>query len=548
MSATLQARGVAASFGDRELFSGLDLVVAPGDVIGLVGPNGAGKTTLLRVLAGQRAADAGAVQLSPPTAQVGYLVQEVERHADETVRTFLERRTGVAEAQRALDAAADGLAADAPGAADDFTAALERWTNLGGADLDARLGVVADDLGLAVDLDLPMTALSGGQAARVGLAALLLSRFDLYLLDEPTNDLDADGLDRLEEFVRRAQAPVVVVSHDREFLARTVTTVVEIDRSLQRVVVYGGSYDAYLEERSTARRQAREAYEEYAGRRAALDARARMQRAWMEKGVRNARRKASDGDKHVKHHRGETSEKQAAKARQTDRMIQRLDVVEEPRKEWRLQMTIASAPRSGEVVATARGAVVRRGDFVLGPVDLQLDRQDRVAVTGPNGSGKSTLLGLLLGRLSPDEGAASLGSGVQVGEVDQARAAFEGEEPLGDAFAREVPDWPTADVRTLLAKFGLAGHQVGRPASSLSPGERTRAALALLQARGVNLLVLDEPTNHLDLPAIEQLEQAMEQFDGTILLVTHDRRMLDTVRLTRRWHVEDGTVTEVRPD
>jgi ATPase subunit of ABC transporter with duplicated ATPase domains len=211
-------------------------------------------------------------------------------------------------------------------------------------------------------------------------------------------------------------------------------------------------------------------------------------------------------------------------------------------------MTIATAGRSGDVVATTRAATVRRGDFVLGPVDLQLDRQDRVAVTGPNGSGKSTLLALLLGRLAPTEGAASLGSGVLVGEVDQARAAFEGDEPLGTAFAREVPDWPTADVRTLLAKFGLGGHQVPRPASSLSPGERTRAALALLQARGVNLLVLDEPTNHLDLPAIEQLEQALDAFDGTILLVTHDRRMLETVRLTRRWHVEDGRVTEVVPD
>ncbi|MCM0640983.1 ABC-F family ATP-binding cassette domain-containing protein [Cellulomonas wangsupingiae] len=548
MSATLQARGVAAAFGDRQLFSGLDLVVAPGDVVGLVGPNGAGKTTLLRILAGQRPPDAGSIALSPPTAQVGYLVQEVERHADETVRTFLERRTGVADAQHAMDAASDALAADEPDAGDRFTHALERWMALGGADLDTRLGVVADDLGLGVDLDLPMTALSGGQAARVGLAALLLSRFDLYLLDEPTNDLDADGLDRLEEFVERAQAPVVVVSHDREFLARTVTTVVEIDRSLQRVATYGGSYDAYLDERSTARRQAREAYEDYAGRRDALAGRARMQRAWMEKGVRNARRKASDNDKHVKHHRGETSEKQAAKARQTDRMIERLETVEEPRKEWQLRMSIATAPRSGAVVATARAAVVRRGDFVLGPVDLQLDWQDRVAVTGPNGSGKSTLLALLLGRLAPDAGTASLGPGVLVGEVDQARAAFEGDEPVGEAFARQVPDWTTADVRTLLAKFGLAGHQVGRPASSLSPGERTRAALALLQARGVNLLVLDEPTNHLDLPAIEQLEQAMESFDGTILLVTHDRRMLDTVRLTRRWHVEEGRVGEVRPD
>ncbi|MBT0993431.1 ATP-binding cassette domain-containing protein [Cellulomonas sp. DKR-3] len=548
MSATLQARRVSAAFGDRELFAGLDLVVAPGDVVGLVGPNGAGKTTLLTILAGSRAPDGGTVTLSPPTAQVGYLRQEVERRSDETVRTFLERRTGVLDAQRAMDAASDALAADEPDAGDVFTSALETWMALGGADLDSRLGVVADDLGLAVDLDLPMTALSGGQAARVGLAALLLSRFDLYLLDEPTNDLDADGLDRLEEFVQEAQAPVVVVSHDREFLARTVTTVVEIDRSLQRVATYGGSYDAYLEERSTARRQAREAYEAYAGRRDALAARARMQRAWMEKGVRNARRKATDPDKHVKHHRGETAEKQAAKARQTDKMIERLEVVEEPRKEWQLRMSIAAAPRSGAVVATARAAVVRRGGFVLGPVDLQLDWQDRVAVTGPNGSGKSTLLALLLGRLAPDEGSATLGSGVLVGEVDQARAAFEGDEPVGDAFAREVPDWTTADVRTLLAKFGLAGHQVGRPASSLSPGERTRATLALLQARGVNLLVLDEPTNHLDLPAIEQLEQAMESFEGTILLVTHDRRMLDTVRLTRRWHVDDGQVLEVPRD
>jgi ATPase subunit of ABC transporter with duplicated ATPase domains len=154
---------------------------------------------------------------------------------------------------------------------------------------------------------------------------------------------------------------------------------------------------------------------------------------------------------------------------------------------------------------------------------------------------------MLLGRIEPISGAVSLGSGVVVGEVDQARALFEGDEPLVDSFSQQVPEWPTADVRTLLAKFGLGRHQSLRAASSLSPGERTRAALALLQARGVNLLVLDEPTNHLDLPAIEQLEQALDSFSGTVLLVTHDRRMLDTVRLTRRWHVEDGHVTEIDP-
>ena len=551
MTATVQAKGVSAAFGERVLFTGVDLVVAPGDVVGLVGPNGAGKSTLLRLLAGTLAPEAGSVTVSPPDAELGFLAQEIERRPDESVAAHLARRTGVAAAQAAMDDAAHALAdpRDHDAAAERYSDALERWLRLGGADFEARRDAVAADLGLTVDLELPMTALSGGEAARVGLAVLLLSRLDLYLLDEPTNDLDAHGLDLLEEFVTQATAPVVVVSHDREFLSRTVTTVVEIDRSLQRVVVYGGSYDAYLEERSITRRRAREAFEEYAARRDSLQARARMQRAWMAKGVRNARRKASDNDKHVKHHRGETSEKQAAKARQSDRALARLEAqaVEEPRKEWQLQMSIQAAPRSGAVVAVAAGAVVRRGGFTLGPVDLQLDWQDRVAVTGPNGAGKSTLLALLLGRVAPDQGSASLGSGVLVGEVDQARAAFERAEPVGEAFGLQVPDWPTADVRTLLAKFGLGAHQVGRPASSLSPGERTRAALALLQARGVNLLVLDEPTNHLDLPAIEQLEAALESFEGTILLVTHDRRMLETVRLTRRWHVEAGQVTEVEP-
>lgn len=548
VSVTVQAKGVGAGFGDRELFAGVDLVVAPGDVVGLVGPNGAGKSTLLRILAGERAPDAGTVAVSPRDAVLGYLAQEVERRADESVQAHLERRTGVGPAQAAMDAAADRLATGAPGADEEFAAALERWMALGGGDLDTRTPAVLADLGLDVDPSLAMTALSGGQAARVGLAGLLLSRYDLYLLDEPTNDLDLAGLELLEEFVHRQTAPVVLVSHDREFLSRTVTSVVEIDRSLRKVAVYGGSYDAYLEERSTARRQAREAYEDFAARRDALAARARMQRAWMAQGVKNARRKASDNDKIGRKFRSEASEKKAAKARQTERMISRLETVEEPRKEWQLQMTIAAAPRSGAVVAAAQQAVVRRGGFTLGPVDLQLDWRDRVAITGPNGAGKTTLLALLLGRLAPTSGRVDLGSGVLVGEVDQARSAFEGDEPLVGAFSRQVPDWPTADVRTLLAKFGLGGHHIGRSASSLSPGERTRAALALLSARGVNLLVLDEPTNHLDLPAIDQLEQALEAFDGTVLLVTHDRRMLDTVRLTRRWHVEDGRVQEVTPD
>lgn len=545
MTATLVAKDLAAGHGDRTLFAGLDLVVAPGDVIGLVGPNGAGKSSLLRLLAGLDTPEEGELRLSPPGASVGHLPQEPDRRPGEAIRAFLARRTGVAAAQETMDAATQALVDGAPGADDAYADSLERWLALGGADLDERAEEVAASLGLTTGLDQPMTALSGGQAARAGLASLLLSRYDVFLLDEPTNDLDLDGLERLEAFVKGLRAGTVVVSHDREFLARTVTKVLELDLAQQQINLYGGGYEAYLEERETARRHAREDFEEYADKRSALEGRAQMQRSWMDKGVKNARRKATDSDKLGRKFRSESSEKQAAKARQTQRMIERLDVVDEPRKEWELRMEIAAAPRSGAVVATLNGAEVHREGFTFGPVSLQIDWADRVAITGANGSGKSTLLAALLGRLPLDAGQGALGSGVVVGEVDQARGLFLGEESLLEAFCAAVPDTEPAEVRTLLAKFGLKAHHVLRPAGSLSPGERTRAALALLQGRGVNLLVLDEPTNHLDLPAIEQLESALDSYTGTLLLVTHDRRMLDAVHTSRRLEVADGKVTEL---
>ncbi len=544
MSATLVARGLAAGHGARVLFADLDLVVAPGDVVGLVGVNGAGKSTLLRTLAGELPAESGSIVVSPPAATLGYLPQEHERHPGESVLGALARRTGVAVAQAALDDATERLTAGEDGADDAYGEALERWLALGGADLEERAAEVVADVAPGVALDAPMTGLSGGQAARVGLASLLLSRYDLLLLDEPTNDLDLGGLDQLERFVAGSRAGIVVVSHDREFLSRTVTRVVELDLAQQVVRVVDGGYEAYLTEREVARRHAREEYEEFADTKAGLESRARMQKNWMAKGVRDSIKKSKDGDKHIKAANRASSEKQAAKAKQTLRMIERLDVVEEPRKEWELRMEIAAAPRAGAVVATLRGAVVRRGGFTLGPLDLQVDWGDRVAITGANGSGKSTLLAALLGRVPLDEGTASLGPSVRIGEIDQARGLFFGAQQLLDAFGAEVPDWPTAEVRTLLAKFGLTAEHVLRPAETLSPGERTRAALALLQARGVNVLVLDEPTNHLDLPAIEQLERAMAEYEGTLLLVTHDRRMLDAVHTTRRLRVDDGAVTE----
>lgn len=528
------------------------MTVAPGDVIGVVGANGAGKSTLLRILAGELAPLQGSVSLAPADAFVGWLPQEHERVAGETVAGYIARRTGCTAATRAMETAAEALASgdgQADANPDDvYAASFDHWLATGAADLDERMPAILADLGLDSDVvqpdSTPMTALSGGQAARVGLAALMLSRFDIVLLDEPTNDLDLDGLARLEDFVRDLRGGVVLVSHDREFLARSVTRVLELDLAQNTTMVYGGGYDSYLEERDVARRHRREQYDEFAEKKADLVARARIQREWSTHGVRNAIRKAPDNDKIRRRAAAESSEKQAQKVRQMESRIARLEEVAEPRKEWTLQFTIGAAPRSSTVVATLDNAVVRQGDFVLGPVSLQIDAGERIGITGANGAGKSTLLRLLLGRRAPDEGRASLGANVAIGEIDQARAEFSGPDHLVDRFEQRVPTWSTADVRTLLAKFGLRADHVERPVDELSPGERTRAGLALLQACGTNVLVLDEPTNHLDLPAIEQLEEALETYDGALLLVTHDRRMLHNVRLDRSWLVEDGRVTE----
>ncbi len=554
MTATLVAKNVAGGFAHRTLFEGLDLTVAPGDVVGVVGANGAGKSTLLRILAGDLEPLDGWVSIAPPDAFIGWLPQEHERMAGETVAAYVARRAGCTEATQAMEAAAAALADPSQGPADidpadAYAAVLDHWLASGAADLDERLPAVLADLGLDSDAvrpeATPMTALSGGQAARVGLAALLVSRFDIALLDEPTNDLDLDGLARLEQFVRDLRGGVVLVSHDREFLARSVTRVLELDLAQNTTTVFGGGYESYLEEREVGRRHRREQYEEFADKKADLVARARIQREWSSQGVRNAIRKSPDNDKIRRRAASESSEKQAQKVRQMESRIARLEEVVEPRKEWVLEFSIGAAPRSSSVVATLDNAVVRQGEFVLGPVSLQVDAGERIGITGPNGAGKSTLLRLLLGRQRPDEGRASLGASVAIGEIDQARADFTGPERLVDRFEQRVPTWSTADVRTLLAKFGLRADHVERAVDDLSPGERTRAGLALLQAQGTNVLVLDEPTNHLDLAAIEQLEQALETYDGALLLVTHDRRMLQNVRLDRRWLVDDGRVAEL---
>ncbi len=540
----LSLDGVVKTYGPRTVLRDVSLIVPDDARIGVVGPNGIGKSTLLRVMAGAEAPDEGRVLRSPPTWRVGLLDQRGKPAGEETVAEHLARRTGVAAAGERLDALTAALAED-PARVDAYSEALEAFLALGGDDLEARSGAALADVGLSADrLEVPMRALSGGQAARVGLAVLVLARVDLLLLDEPTNDLDFDGLAILERLIDAHRGAVVTVSHDRAFLDRCVRRIVEVVEPTHEVREYAGGWSDYVAQRDIARERQYEAHGRYAGERGRLESRMRRQRAWSEEGVKREKKRPKDPDKIGRAMRAERSEQQASKVRATERALERLEAVEKPWEGWRLQLRLASGRGGGEVVAVLQGAVVERGAFRLGPVDLDVRRGDRIVVTGPNGGGKSTLIGALFGRVPLSAGVQRTGPSVVVGEIEQERTALLGAPRLLDAVV-ERSGLRAEEARTLLAKFALDADRVERPAGDLSPGERTRALLALLAAREVGCLVLDEPTNHLDLEAIEQLEEALDDYEGTLVLVTHDRRMLERVAVTRRLVVEDGVVTEV---
>jgi ATPase subunit of ABC transporter with duplicated ATPase domains len=471
---------VTVSHGVTEVFGGVSLTVGAGSRIGVVGPNGAGKTTLLRLLAGLEEPERGVVRLNPRDLLVGYLPQELDARPGESLRAYLERRTSPSE---------------------------------------TRLASVAAELGL--DLGGRLDEFSGGQVARARLAALSLARYDVYCLDEPTNDLDFDGLERLERFVEGVRGSVVVVSHDREFLDRIVDRIVELEEGTRRLREWTGGWSEFEAARERERTARYRRYEEAEERRREIDALLRQRRGQARAGTKLGKQTGGADRRPTKALK--------SKVRQAERALERLDRPEKPFEPWELRLELEPAARSGELVVRLEQVAVERNGFRLGPIDLELYRGDRVAVVGPNGSGKTTLLGALTGTLPLASGRREVGRGVVFGELDQTRARFTVDDPLVIAFGG-----PQETARTLLAKFGLGADEVLRPARTLSPGERTRAQLAFLAAAGVNCLILDEPTNHLDLPAIEEFERTLDRYPATVVLVTHDRRLLERFAPTRR--------------
>jgi ATPase subunit of ABC transporter with duplicated ATPase domains len=356
-------------------------------------------------------------------------------------------------------------------------------------------------------------ARSGGEEARAALGEVLRGGFDVLLLDEPTNDLDFAGLAWLERSLASHPGSVVVVSHDRAFLDRTVTQIVELDEWTRGSTEYSGGWSDYEAERERRRNRHYRRWESSIAERRRIEEQQRRMADWERRGYGQGRKKKKSKD---------VKRTYAAKLAQ-------VETVEKPYEPWKLHLSLASAARSGESVVRLEDAVVERGSFRLGPLDLAAGWGDRLAIAGPNGSGKTTLLDALLGRRPLTAGSRWIGPGVVLGELEQDRAALTGPHTLLDIFC----DYEEGTARTLLAKFGLGADDVLRAAASLSPGERTRAGLALLTARGVNCLVLDEPTNHLDVEAIEELERALGGYDGTVILVTHDRRFLEAFAPSR---------------
>jgi ATPase subunit of ABC transporter with duplicated ATPase domains len=535
----LSAKKVSVSRGSQVVLDEVSLTVGPGTRVGIVGPNGIGKTTLLRVLAGEEPVDSGVVERTPPSLAIGYLPQESDAVTGETLLAYLARRTGVAAASAELDRQTAALADD-PNAIHAYTDALDTFLARGGDDFASRAAAVCAEVGLGDRLDVAVTDLSGGQAGRAGLAAILLARFDVFLLDEPTNDLDFDGLDQLERFLAGVTGGVAVVSHDRAFLDRSVTRIVEIAEESHRSVEYAGGWSDYVEARALGRRQQEEAYRRSAEERQRLTERIRTQRTWSEHGVAARKRKPRDHDKAQRGFSQDRTEKQAAKVRASERRLERLETVAKPWEGWQLQMSLAPERRSGDVVVRLAGAVAKRGSFALGPVDLEIGWAERVAILGPNGSGKSTLLRVILGELPLAAGDRWAGPSVVFGNLDQGRAGLASPSGLVLPSFMAATGLVQAEARSLLAKFGLGPDHTVRSLDALSPGERTRVILAVLMAGGINCLVLDEPTNHLDLPAIEQLETALNAFEGTLICVSHDRWLLESISFDRSVVVSDG--------
>ncbi len=537
----LHVSDLTKRYGDVLLFEGVQFVLNPGDRVGLVGPNGCGKTTLLRVLCGEEPADAGSVRRTPAQARLGYLPQQASFRRGDRVRDALaERGAPTAEelAKRVEELAGQMAQVDGRALGRVQQAYAEALEALAAAEdvPEHQMEQVLDGLDLAyLDPDAPIERLSGGERTRLGLARLLLQRPDVLLLDEPTNHLDIDGLEWLERYLQGHRGAALVVSHDRTFLDRTVTRILEMDPETHAVREYAGNYSAYSEAKARERAAHEQAYREQQERIAQLESAVRG----LEGTARNI--EAETIHFHYRKIAKKVARQAVVRRRRIERMLSDEERVEKPRQSWQIKLEFLETPPSGQEVLRLEGIAKAYGQRILfADVNLLLRRGERVALVGPNGCGKTTLLRLVTGEEAPTAGTVTVGANVRWGYLAQGHDTLDPSLTPYETVRRAAPLDET-DARRFLHLFLFAGDEVFVPIGNLSSGERTRLALGTLVLQGCNLLILDEPTNHLDIPSRERFEAALDGYEGTVLAVSHDRAFIES-QTDGLWAIEDGAI------
>ncbi len=538
----LQVSNVTKCFGDNCILDGVSFTISADERVGLVGPNGCGKTTLLEIIARRQAADKGSIRLTTPEVRLGYLEQRLSYAAGQTLGEVIVAAQGTLSHLQQRMSELGAQLANAP--AEELERLLQRYAEVqtqfearGGYEVTHRMQAVLDGLNLGdVELDTPVKVLSGGLKTRLGLASLLLREPNLLLLDEPTNHLDITGLQWLEGFLQRFQGAIIIVSHDRTFLDRTVQTILEIDPPTHKLRAFPGDYSAYAEAAERERERQEQTYREQQEH----IARVRGE-------LRKVKGHAKLIEQHTIHfHYRKRAKKVARAAVVREKRLQRLldseKRVAKPALTWKMKMDLVDTPVSGQdVLMLERLGHSFDRHVLFRDANLQLQRGERVALVGANGSGKSTLLKIVAGELAPAEGRARLGANVRLGYYSQEQ------ERLNDtatpfAEIRSVATLSETEARSFLHYFLFAGDDVFVPVSDLSYGERARLALAKLVLGGCNLLLLDEPINHLDVPSRDSFEHALSAFEGTVLVVVHDRYFISHYA-TALWAIEDGTIS-----